>query len=219
MVGSSQRMMLQQIQKKQRLPLYNYTKVKVLKTTGGRTYFEVLEGEHKGKTLSMGDENARQYLGDTAPVESLAKINVAYGKYEKDWVSPVKGKLSQQWATLTTPTGAKARVAMNSVWGREYTPLPPGTYSILVPDAPHDGNMTTYYRSLESTLQYDQVWFPIEYGDNSRYLHIGHLSDGCVTVTDFKQWMGIHEYLLSHRSKDRKYVGTLSVTGKPERER
>lgn len=116
-----------------------------------------------------------------------------------------------------TVAGINASVTMNSVWGTGFYPLPPGQYTILVPDVPHDGNMTTYYRAVAKTLTHDQVWFPIKFGDNSRYVHVGNVSDGCTTVLDLAKWSAIHEKLISHRTLYGKAVGTLIVKGKPKR--
>jgi hypothetical protein len=62
-----------------------------------------------------------------------------------------------------------------------------------------------------------QVWFPIAYKDNSRFVHIGNVSDGCVTVLDMNHWAAIHEAIISHRSLDGSKVARLIVKGKPER--
>lgn len=66
------------------------------------------------------------------------------------------------------------------------------------------------------SLHYDQVWFPINYSDNSRYVHVGNVSEGCVTVLDLAKWAAIHEALISHRTIDGRSVGQLVVTGTPE---
>ncbi len=61
------------------------------------------------------------------------------------------------------------------------------------------------------------MWFPIEYGDNSRYVHVGNVSDGCATVLDLAKWADVHEALISHRALDGVSVATLTVQGNPER--
>jgi hypothetical protein len=200
------------------LPLCKYTKVMLLANKDGRTSFKVLDGTHAGKTASMKIENAKKYLGVNAPKESIIEINITYENYEEGWISVARRnqKLDQQWGELIAG-GLKARVTMNTVWGTGFYPLPAGEYAILIPDVPHQGNMTTFYRSTEPSLKYDQVWFPIKFGDNSRYVHVGNVSDGCATVVDLAQWADLHEKLISHRSKDRKSVGKLIVKGKPER--
>lgn len=202
------------------LPLCKYTKVMLLDTKNVRTSFKVLDGSHAGEILSMSAENAKKYLGTKAPADSMVGVEVIYGKYERDWISVARDdqKLDQQWAKLSVD-GSNASATMNTVWGppNNFTPIPPGEYMILVPDTPHQGNMTTFYRNSEPSLKYDQVWFPIEYGNNSRYVHVGNVSEGCTTVVDLAKWADVHEKLISHRSVDKKYVGKLVVKGKPER--
>ncbi|WAC75575.1 hypothetical protein OU995_13100 [Roseateles sp. SL47] len=39
---------------------------------------------------------------------------------------------------------------MNTVWGTGYFPLPPGSYTVLPPDVPHDANMTSIHEALLS---------------------------------------------------------------------
>lgn len=201
-----------------RLPLCKYTKVMLLGTRAGRTTFKVVDGTHAGKVLSMKTENSDKHFGTVAPKNSLIEIVVTYGKYQEAWVSAARGgqKLDQQWAELSAD-GLNAKVSMNTVWDVGFYPLPAGEYPIMVPDVPHAGNMTTFYRREESSLKHDQVWFPIKYGNNSRYVHVGNVSDGCTTVVDLAKWTELHEILISHKSPDLKYVGKLIVKGKPER--
>ena len=203
-----------------RLALCKYTRVKITKITGGRTYFKVEDGSHAGKILSLADANAGQYLGSKAPEGSLAKVTITYTTYTPGWISEARNgeALDQQMASLELGT-LKMQVTMNSVWNGTFYPLPAGTYTILLPDAPHAGNMTRFYRRTEPSLKHDQVWFPIKFGDNSRYVHVGNLSDGCTTVLDLAQWDDLHEALISHRGPDGKSVGELTVKGKPGRAR
>lgn len=203
----------------ERISLFKYAKVSDVQSRAGRTYFRVMEGAAKGRVLSLTDANAREHLGTTGPKNSPAHINVTYGKYEESWYSKARNeRLPQQMAVLDI-AGVKATVTMNTVWGTGFFPLPPGTYTVLLPYAPHDRNMTRFYRRVEPQLTFDQVWFPILYGNNSRYVHIGNVSDGCVTVMDFVRWSAIHEALLSHRTVDGRGVALLTVKGRPERDR
>lgn len=203
-----------------RLALCKYTRLKITKVNAGRTYFKVEDGSHAGKILSLADANAAQYLGSKAPAASAAQVTVSYGAYTPGWISQARNgeALDQQMATLELGR-LKMRVTMNSVWNGTFYPLPAGKYTILLPDAPHAGNMTRFYRRTEPSLKHDQVWFPIKFGDNSRYVHVGNLSDGCVTVLDLALWDDLHEALISHRGPDGKSVGELTVKGKPGRAR
>lgn len=201
-----------------RLPLCKYTKVMLLGTKAGRTTFKVVGGTHAGKVLSMKTENANKYLGQVAPKSSIIEVVVTYGKYQEAWASRARGgeKLDQQWAQLSAG-GLNSKVTMNTVWDGVFYPIPAGEYLIMVPDVPHASNMTSFYRREDPSLKHDQVWFPIKYGNNSRYIHVGNVSDGCTTVVDLAKWADLHEILISHRSPDLKYVGKLIVKGKPER--
>ena len=206
--------------------LCKYTRLQALPsnnrrpTENRRSYFKVMDGPQYGKIVSLNEINAGIYIGSYAPTSSPTNVVVTYGKYVKDWVSEARGgeTINQQMATLNVGN-ITAQVTMNSNWNSEYYPLPQGEYKILIPDTPHDAGMTRFYRNSEPSLKYDQVWFPVQYTDNSRYVHIGNVSDGCVTVIDLAQWSAIHEALISHRVNDRLSVGKLIVKGKPEREK
>lgn len=208
----------------QLVPLCKYTKLKVTGNRNGRTYFEVLDGPQRGRSLSLKDANAVEYLGLRGPRNTAIKIVVNYRKFDPNWYSEAQGRsYEQQLASLSCDAEdmclAPLTVTMNSVWepGAGYYPLPEGSYPILIPDTPHSGLYTRFYRRVEPTLRNDQVWFPIRYGDNSRYIHVGNVSEGCVTVVDLANWVTLHELLVSHRAPDGKHVGNLTVIGKPER--
>ena len=201
-----------------RLALCKYTKILLTENKDRRTYFKVLDGTHSGKIASMSEQNATLFFGTQAPTSSPLNLTITYGKYVEGWESKARRnqKINQQFATLTTQ-GLSITVTMNSVWGLSFTPLRPGHYAVLAPDVPHKGNMTTYYRTVAPTLIHDQVWFPIKYENNSRYIHVGNVSEGCATVVDLEKWVLLCEALVSHRSVDGKTVGQLVVTGVPER--
>lgn len=169
-------------------------------------------------TRTLADTSVTEFLGSKAPLQTPAHIVVTYGKYVEGWVSEARGrqKLDQQMATLQI-AAIRAQVTMNSVWGGAYTPMPAGVYTVFVPDAPHKGDMTRFYRRVAPNLKFDQVWFPIRYGNNSRFVHVGNLSEGCTTVLDVGRWPDIHEALISHRSPDGASVAQLVVNSTPER--
>ena len=201
------------------IPLAKYTAVRVDDAAGDRTTFTVVDGPQAGKRMSVTTSNAKRYLGTRPPARSLARIEVTYGAYVPKWHSVARSQdLDQQMATLKID-GMSVQVTMNTNWGGSFYPLPAGEYDVLVPDGPHNANMTHYYRNTYKALVYDQVWFPIKYKDNSRFVHIGNVSDGCVTVLDMNQWAAIHEAIISHRSPDGSSVAKLVVKGKPERDK
>jgi hypothetical protein len=199
------------------IPLAKYTAVRITGEQGGRTLFTVVDGPQSGQRLSITTGNASHYLGAKAPTRTPARLEVTYGAYVPQWHSVARSQdLDQQMATLRVD-GLSVQVTMNTNWGGSFYPLPPGEYDVLVPDGPHNANMTHYYRNTYKDLKYDQVWFPIKYKDNSRFVHIGNVSDGCVTVLDMNQWAAVHEAIISHRSPDGSSVARLIVKGKPER--
>ncbi len=119
----------------------------------------------------------------------------------------------QQTASLSI-NGLVAAVTLNTTLKEPYnkfTPLPPGLYRILVPEYPHDKDMTNFYRKIQSDLRNDQVWFPIEYGDNSRFIHVGNISEGCVTVMSLDKWNAIYQALVQHRVPRSKYIGQIRI--------
>jgi len=202
------------------VPLAKYTRVAIVGSANRRTTFRVDDGPAKDRLLSLSDANALDYLGSKEPVRALARAVVTYGKYVEHWISIARGgqALDQQMGTLEI-AGLSLQVTMNSVWDGRFSPIPAGEYKVLLPDTPHKGNMTRFYRETEPSLKFDQVWFPIQYGDNSRYVHVGNLSEGCTTVLDLARWADVHEALISHRGPDSRSVATLVVRGTPERAR
>jgi hypothetical protein len=194
------------------ISLCAYTKATFVREKDERTYFTVNDGTHKSKIVSMKSSNYKTYLsskpGDI-PKTSGAVLTVTYGKRMQVYSQARQQTLDQQLATLKYG-GKTAQVTLNSVWDQGFTPIPVGEYKILIPDTPHNANMTSIYRKVEENLRYDQVWFPIEYGDHSRYVHVGNLSDGCVTVMDLGKWNEIYRYLIEQRTSE-KHVGKLVV--------
>lgn len=208
----------------QLVPLCKYTKLRVIGSRKGRTYFDVLDGPRSGGTFSLRDENAREYLGTRGPKNTAVEIVVTYRNFDPNWYSKAQRRsYEQQFATLTSDSDntclAPLNVTMNSIWepGAGYYPLPAGRYPIMIPDMPHSGLYTRFYREVEPSLRNDQVWFPINYGNNSRYIHIGNVSEGCVTIIDLAKWATLYELLISHRALDGKHVGILTVIGTPEK--
>jgi hypothetical protein len=197
-----------------------YTKLSRAESKGGRTYFSVLDSAAKGRVVSLSDANVPKYIGVVAPQQTPAHAVVTYGKYTPGWISRARNgqALDQQMGVLQVGS-TRVAVSMNSVWNGTFTPIPAGNYTVLLPDAPHKREMTEFYRRVAPTLKYDRVWFPIKYGDNSRYVHVGNLSDGCTTVLDLDRWADVHEALISHRGPGGSSVAQLLVQGTPERAR
>lgn len=114
----------------------------------------------------------------------------------------IRRRLLQQWADETFD-GITARVTLNSIWNRDFTPIPPGTHAILAPDRSHGNISTAGYVSAAPGMHGNDVWFPIGLNGaatpSGRYIHVGHLSEGCITQHDLTQWSAIYDYLISSR--------------------
>ncbi|MDR5792218.1 MULTISPECIES: hypothetical protein [unclassified Caballeronia] len=200
-----------------RVSLCEYTKVALVKDDGERTYFRIQDGSIAvGQLASMKSSAAKAHFKKTAPTVATNTVSVKYGTLGKE-DSPFKGRLRQQWATLNVG-GEAITVTLNSVWNEGYTPIASGRHRIMSPDRSHANVSTEGYRnSYPGRIKANDVWFPIELeggrGNSSRYVHIGHLSEGCVTVHDIVRWNLVYNYLISHRlpDTDGKYVALLDV--------
>ncbi|BDB24005.1 hypothetical protein CTP10_R13500 [Cupriavidus sp. P-10] len=199
--------------------LCEYTKVTMVKTENGRTHFKVADGwsASVGKTASLSEENAAKHLVKSAPANRMETVRIKYGP-RKEEVSPFKGRLLQQWATLNV-RGQAIRVTLNSLWNGAFFPIPQGIHRIMAPDTSHANISTRGYRdSFPGRIKANDVWFPIELdgkiGNSSRYVHIGHLSEGCVTVYDIERWNIVYDFLISNRlsGSNGRYVALLEVT-------
>lgn len=196
--------------------LCEYTQVDVTREAGGRTYFKIVDGYISvGEEASLTSSNAARYLSATGP-SSAASLVVTYTGAPVEEVSRFKGRLTQQWAELSF-NGQTARVTLNSVWGGAYSPIAPGTQAILAPDYSHATISTAGYAAATPGMFGNDVWFPIGLGgslqNSSRYIHVGHLSEGCVTVYQLEQWTVLYSYLISHRVRGSagRRVGSLVV--------
>lgn len=194
-----------------------YTRVVVTREAGGRTYFTIADGFISvGSEASLKTENATKYLSAVGP-GGAARVNVSYRGAPQEENSPFKGKLKQQWANLAFD-GKIATVTLNSVWDGAFTPIPLGVHAILTPDYSHGKISTGGYVQATPGMVGNDVWFPIGVNgamvNSSRYIHVGHLSDGCVTVHQLERWTAVYEYLISHRvaGSAGKRVGSLVVT-------
>lgn len=208
--------------------LCEYTKVLIQRISGGRTYFLINEGIYANKTASVGDTNASRCL-ITYTRGTGATLNVKTAS-RKNEISLIRNEPRNQLFAELTFNGIKARITLDSdVFYRETNrnspdfgldkqskPLPKGTYKIMSPDYAKDAAMTGFYRTNPNgftDLKYDTAWFPIEYAPihNSNFVHVGHLSEGCITCYEIQKWNDLYQYLITNRTSDGKYVGTLII--------
>ncbi len=193
--------------------LPEYTKLQITESKNRRVYFKVLDGFNAGMLANLQDINASEYLGRKAPLQTPVVINVRYGKEEEVFSDTLHTKPLQQTATLTVE-GVSALITLNTSKDprrRLHTPLPPGKYKVGLPLPTHDKDMTSYYRKTQPDLRADQIWFPIEYGNNTRFVHVGNVSHGCVTVMALDKWNAVYQAIISHRVPGTNDVGYIVV--------
>lgn len=184
--------------------LCEYTEVAILGAKAGRTYFKIMDGNIAvGRKASLKTPNAALYLSTRGP-GGAATVYVKYKGVPVDHKSDVQNiVIRQQWAEVSFD-GKTARVTLNSSWGGSYTPILAGTHAILSPDYSHGQTVPTHrYVSASPGMIGNDTWFPIGLNDSlnnsRRYLHVGHISEGCVTMYELKMWNALYSYLISHR--------------------
>lgn len=203
--------------KGQKLVICENTKVQIRDIKDGRTYFKILDHISKNVVASLSNENAKNHFSKSGPKLSPngAELEIRYNSEpEKVWSEARSESLLQVKGKLIFNTIAIDITV--STLPNNYTILPNGSHNILLPDFPHDANMTRFYRMENRNLKYDQVWFPIAISDrnniNDRYIHVGAVSHGCMTIYDLKGWNQLYKYLINNRQSDnRQYVGKLRI--------
>lgn len=214
----------------QRVALCEFTKVATTKEDS-RVHFLILEGRYKGKAASLSKENKARCLVDVKR-GSGAKLTAKIIGRKKE-ISVPKGsnrEYNQLFATLSFD-GKTARITLDSdVYFRETNPLSPydgqirhseplpkGTYKIKVPEAAKSEDYTSFYATNPGGfpgLKYHTVWFPVDYAGNhySSFVHVGNISEGCVTTYQLEMWNALYLYLISNRSDpEGTYVGTVTI--------
>lgn len=202
----------------------------VISKEGERTHFLILEGMYKGETASLTKENADKCLV-SAKRGAGAKI-VAKTVGRQYLISkPRRNEGFNQLVATLYFDGQSAMITLDSdVPFREELPghpndgkvvrskpLPKGTYRIMAPQYAGAARNTAFYVTNPGgnpDLKYHTVWFPIEYAPtkNSNFVHVGNLSEGCVTMYDLTKWNSLYRYLISNRSdKEGFYVGTVTI--------
>lgn len=207
--------------------LCEYTQVLIQRVSGGYTFFLIKDGHYKNIVAKMSTSNADKYLiSFTRGNGATLRVSVRGRKNE---LSNIRNERLNQLFSILTFNGKTARITIDSDVTYKETnrnspdygkvkkskPLPYGRYKIMIPDFAKDQNMTSFYRTSRngfSGLKYDRVWFPIEYAPthNSNFVHVGHLSEGCITCYEIPKWNDIYDYLIKNRTSDG-YIGELII--------
>lgn len=214
--------------------LCEFTKVLLLNAPkglekSGKTFFKILEGPYARKIATLSNGNVGKCLIQTTRLLG-AKLDVKIIARTKMFSKP-RGEEYNQLMAIMHFNGKKTYITLDSQvlyhetnrnspnYGtvQNSNPLPIGTYKIRTPEYPKEKEMTSFYRTSNGgypDLKYDTVWFPVEYSanQNSSFVHVGHLSDGCVTVYQIQNWNSIYSYLIKNRLDEAgEYVGILEI--------
>lgn len=188
---------------KQRYSVCGYTKLQLLDRKDSRIFFKILDGRSAvvGKLVSMNAKSAPEYLRKlTRKNEEIHfKVTDFNQKPVERYSKPRDETLYQYLGQLDYGSGT-CEVTLTS--DTKYPKVAPGTYRVGSPDYSHDQGMTEKYR-LDGKKHHDAIWFPINYGDQSHYIHVGHLSHGCVTVYKMDDWDKVYPILIQNRTDDK----------------
>lgn len=140
------------------ISLPQYLKLRVIKTEKGRDFFKILEGHYQGKKGNV-------------------KTGYLISKRETRPAAKVKFKLKEQ-ALWYGEKYAKGPFSAFSGSGDRFTPVSPGKYLLPIPAYPSAMTRKEYYQYTP----FHRTWFNVE---GVRFLHVGVISEGCVTVRAF----------------------------------
>lgn len=167
-------------------------KVKLNQVKDGREYFTILEGPLAGHKASVKlADDGKSYLSPEilhGPASFLT-----YSKKNQTLTLDINGVKTDYLIIMSNED-----------------PIPNGKYDLEIPYEPHH----LYGEPYENFSLYAKTWFRIGHtGD--RYLHLGEVSRGCITVRagDNKPgaWDEIYRRLIVSRMGDSMNVGTVSV--------
>ena len=176
------------------ISIAKYTRVKNLKYNGDKTReeFTIIDWPYSNKKVSVSAISKTKSRFSSVQYSSPGLIT-----FERD-----KNRLkygSSSWIHTATDSG---------------NPIPKGTYNLWLPDYYH-----SFGDSYLNLAKYSTVWFRIGAASSDRYLHVGNVSLGCVSVgekstggtdADKREWDKIYDYLIKRRSGT-KYVGKIKV--------
>lgn len=214
----------------ERVAVCEFTKVAIAREDA-RVHFIILEGRYRRRTASVSRDNKPKCLIDTKRGHGAQLVAKIVGR--KPEISIPKNDnrpYNQLWATLSFD-GKLARITLDSDIPfretnrmspfngqiRHSAPLPKGTYKILAPEAAGKEEYTSFYVTGPGGhrgLKYHTVWFPVEYAGNynSSFVHVGNISEGCVTMYQLEMWNSLYLYLISNRQDaDGRYVGSITI--------
>lgn len=159
-------------------------------STPKRDVFEILEGVNIGVRASVNhDQSGQSYL--TGAISHRPAGTATFIRDAQQFFFGGMGPYN-------TFTGGEFTYG-----GVRYTPVPPGVYKLAIPAFPSAETRPEYGQ----WTKYHRTWFRIGLDvSNSRFLHPGTISEGCVTVRPF---------IFDPNSSQRPPRGFEDLPGKP----
>ena len=214
----------------ERVAICEFTKVAITKEDE-RVHFLILEGRYKKRSASLSKENKAKCLVDAKRGPGAKLTAKIIGRKNEASVPKGDGRLYNQLFATLSFDGQTARITLDSDIDfiennpmsphagqrRHSQPLPKGTYKIRTPEAAGKQDYTDFYVTRPGGypgLKYHTVWFPVDYAGNynSSFVHVGNISEGCVTTYQLEMWNPLYRYLISNRSDpEGMYVGTITI--------
>lgn len=157
--------LLVQLDGGERISLPQFLKVQAIKTQNGRDYFQIAEGPYKGKSGSVSRKS---------PAESYFSANMRHTP-----TATVRFSVDEQKLWY-----GNNRTPINTFSGKSprKTPVSKGTYKLQIPYAPSAETRAGYYAYTD----FHKTWFRLNLDPTGdRFLHVGEISHGCVTVRAF----------------------------------
>jgi hypothetical protein len=166
--------------------LISYLQVSVERLSVLRDYFRIMEGPYRGQRVSLAREHDVSYLESENPHREPVHLHYS---------------LSQKTIILENK-----RYAVRS-YPDDPDPWKKGTrYTIEIADYPHDLG-----RSYLDRADLALVWFKVNHPDGTRYLHVGAVSLGCLTLTEIERWDELCKVLLRARRSDGRNIGIVEI--------
>jgi hypothetical protein len=140
-------------------------KVRVIEVKDGREHFEILEGVNKGQRATVSLKGSGQsYL-----VKDMTRENAGTIRFNL--------KAQALWYGSNGPIQAFSGAFQG------FTAVTPGTYDLQIPAYPHAQTRPEY----GLFTPFHNTWFRLGLSaTGSRFLHVGEISEGCVTVRAFQ---------------------------------
>lgn len=164
----------------------HHLQVELSSTTGGRDFFTVLEGVHRGKRCSV---KAGNLSPGAVPLRKAVRL-----VFDKTKGTVTCGEL--RVGAMTAP----------------HKPIPDGEHPIQIPDFPHSGGRNYLSDSPYAKNWFFLGHGSAVQGDTGgdRYLHPGMISAGCITVEP-ESWTALYEQIIKCRSNDGTTIGSITV--------